>query len=193
MKLLLRENISNLGIIGDVVDVKPGYARNYLIPQGKATAPTEANIKAVEADKARYLEQLAEQRKELEIRAKAVDGKEITISSRANEEGHLYGSIGPAQIAAALAEEKVFVNAQEIVLPEPIRQLDKYDVEIRFAENVQATIHVWVVPIRDEEAAIAAEAGLPVGDANVPPTEQGDTDADETAPPAEEQPAEKTE
>jgi len=193
MKVLLRENISKLGTIGDVVDVKPGYARNYLIPQGKAAAPTEANLKAVEADKARYLEQLAEQRKELEIRAKAVDGKEITISSRANEEGHLYGSIGPAQIAAALAEEKIFVNAQEIVLPEPIRQLDKYDVEIRFAENVQATIHVWVVPIRDEEAAIAAEAGLPVGDANAPAAGQGDTGADATAPPAEEQPAEKTE
>ncbi|MCD4823958.1 MAG: 50S ribosomal protein L9 [Phycisphaerae bacterium] len=161
MKVLLRQNVRKLGHIGDVVDVKNGYARNYLIPQGLGTAPTDANIKAVEAAKARYLEELAKERKELEIRAAAVSGTEITIAARANEEGHLYGSVGPAQIAAALAEVDVFVNADEVILPEPIRTLDKYDVQIEFDEEIRATIHVWVVPLRgefdEEEAAETPE------------------------------------
>ncbi len=151
MKVLLRKNVSKLGIIGDVVEVKNGYGRNYLVPHGIGIEPTEANIKAVEADKARYLEELAKQRAALEERAKAVDGKEITITSRANEEGHLYGSVGPAQIVAVLAEEKLFVNEEEIVLAEPIRQLDKYNVDVKFSEDVLATITVWVVPLRETE------------------------------------------
>ncbi len=150
MKVLLRKNISKLGIIGDVVETKRGYARNYLIPQGLAIAPTEANIKAVEADKARYLEEVAKERAALEARAKLVDGKEITITSRANAEGHLYGSVGPAQIVTALAEANLFVNEKEIAMVEPIRTLDKYDVELHFGEDVKATIVVWIVPLREE-------------------------------------------
>lgn len=151
MKVLLRKNINKLGIIGDVVEVKNGYGRNYLVPQGLGVEPTEANIKAVEADKARYLEELAKQRVALEERAKAVDGKEITITSRANEEGHLYGSVGPAQIVALLAEENLFVNEEEIILAEPIRQLDKYDIAIKFSDDIKATITVWIVPLREVE------------------------------------------
>ena len=145
MKVLLRKNVSKLGIIGDVVEVKNGYGRNYLVPQGIGVQPTEANIKAVEADKARYLEELAKERAAIQERAKAVDGKEITITSRANEEGHLYGSVGPAQIVAILAEENLFVNEEEIVLAEPIRQLDKYDVGVKFSDDIQAKITVWIV------------------------------------------------
>jgi large subunit ribosomal protein L9 len=150
MKVLLRRNVSNLGIIGEVVDVKPGYARNYLVPQGLAIQPTEGNLKRVEAEKAAYLAELAEQRKELEAQAKLVDGKEVTIQARANEEGHLYGSVGPAQITAALAEQNVFVEQNHIKLDEPIRQLDKYEVTVDFGEEVTATVTVWVVPIRSE-------------------------------------------
>ncbi|MCE5328202.1 MAG: 50S ribosomal protein L9 [Planctomycetaceae bacterium] len=153
MKLLLKKNVSNLGIIGEVVNVKVGYARNFLVPRGLAVEPTEANLKAVEADKQRYLEELAKERAAYEAKARLVQGKEITISARANEEGHLYGSIGPAQIAEALAAEKAFVDAENIVMAEPIRKLDKYDVSIKFPHDVTATIHVWVVPIREEEPA----------------------------------------
>jgi len=150
MKVLLRSNIRNLGQIGDVVEVKPGYARNYLLPQRLAVEPTEANVREVEARKAEYLAELARQRQEIEARAQAVSGKEITISARANEEGHLYGSVGPAQISATLAEEGLFVEPSEVHMDQPIRQLDKYDVELRFEQDVTATIHVWVVPVRDE-------------------------------------------
>lgn len=149
MKVLLRKNMPKLGSIGDVVNVKPGYARNYLLPQGMAVEPSPANLKAVEVEKQRHLEQLAKLREEMQAKAKAVAGKELTITARANEEGHLYGSIGPAQIVAALSDEKIFVEAENIKLDEPIRQLDKYDVEVRFAEDITATIHVWVVPAHE--------------------------------------------
>ena len=152
MKVLLKRNVPELGKVGDLVDVKPGYARNYLLPQLMAVAPTEENIRAVEADKAQYLQELARQQEQIEARAAVLQGKEITISVRANEEGQLYGSIGPAQIAAALAEQEFFVEPENIVLDEPIRRLDKYDLEVRFTEGVSATIHVWVVPNRDGQA-----------------------------------------
>lgn len=147
MKVLLRENVRNLGQIGEVVEVKPGYARNYLLPQGLAFQPTAANLRAVEADKQRYLEELARRRQELETLAKELDGREVTISARANEEGHLYGSVGPAQICAALAEQNAFVEPEWVQLDHPIRQLDKYDVTIEVGEDVTATVHVWVVAL----------------------------------------------
>jgi len=159
MKVLLRRNVSKLGKIGEVVDVKPGYARNYLLPMSLAVAPTEANLKAVESEKKAYLEELAKLKAELAAKAAVVQGKEITISARANEEGLLYGSVGPAQISSALADEKIFIDAQYIVMSEPIRKLDRYDVQLRFGEEVSATIHVWVVPVREAgEEAPAAEA-----------------------------------
>ena len=154
MKVLLRRNVLNLGKIGEVVEVKPGYARNFLLPQLLAIAPSEANLKAVEAEKADYLKELARLKSELEAKAAVVQGKEVTIPARANEEGHLYGSVGPAQIVAALAAENVFIEAEYIVMAEPIRTLDKYDIKVRFSEDVIATIHVWITPIKDaaEEA-----------------------------------------
>lgn len=150
MKVLLKQTVSKLGQIGDVVEVKPGYARNYLLPCGLATEPTQANLRAIEEAKQKYLQELARQRKEIEARAAVLNGKEVTIAARANEEGHLYGSVGPAQVAAALAEEGAFIEPENVVLDEPIRQLDKYDVALRLADDVHATVHVWVVRAREE-------------------------------------------
>lgn len=150
MKVMLKKTVAKLGTIGDVVEVKPGYARNYLLPLGLAAEPTEANIRAIEAEKLRFQEQAAANQEAQEARAAAIRGKEITISARANEEGQLYGSIGPAQIAAALAAEDVFVEPEHIVLDEPIRKLDKYDVTVRFAKDITTEIYVWVVPTHDE-------------------------------------------
>ncbi len=161
MKVLLRKNVPHLGKIGEVVDVKPGYARNYLVPQRLAVEPTEGNLKAIEAEKAAYLAELAKQHAEIEAKAALVAGKEVTIACRANEEGHLYGSVGPAQVSAALAETGVFVEAEYIQIDTPIQQLDKYDVKIRFSEEVSATVHVWVVPVRE---ANIDEADVPAGD-----------------------------
>ena len=170
MKVLLRRNVQKLGRIGDLIDVKAGYARNYLIPQGLATQPTAANIKAVEAEREKYLADLAARRADLEARASQLQGKEITIAARANPEGHLYGSVGPAQIVASLAEENIFIGEEEVELDDAIRQLDKYDVTARFAEDVTAVFHVWVVPIHEE----------------------GDEESPDEAPPAETEESDET-
>ena len=177
MKVLLRRNVPNLGRIGEIVEVKPGYARNFLLPQRLAFEPSAANLRTVDAEKQRYLQELAKERAALVARAEIVQGKEVTISARANEQGHLYGSVGPAQIAAALAAEGVFVESEYVAMDQPIRQLDKYDVTLRFAEDVTATVHVWVVP--SQEAP----------DAEAPPE---DAEAAGTSPPEEPQePAEQ--
>jgi len=148
MKVLLRRRIRKLGTIGDIVEVKPGYARNYLLPQNKAVLATPENRRMLE--KAKYLAELAKEKEELQVRADFLSGKEITITSRANDSGHLYGSIGPAQIAYAMNEMDLPVLPDEVILPEPIRQLDKYDITIELDDDVTATMHVWVVPVRED-------------------------------------------
>lgn len=161
MKVLLRRNVPKLGKIGELVDVKPGYARNFLLPHRLAVEPNESNVRAVEMEKQRYLEELAKMRGELQARAQLLVGKEITIRARANEEGLLYGSIGPAQIVATLAEQNLFVEVEHVELDTAIRKLDKYAVTIRFADDISTEITLWVVPIHDETGASAPEAPAP--------------------------------
>ena len=151
MKVLLQKNIQNVGKIGDIVEVKAGYARNYLLPQGLAVHPSAVNLRAVEAAKQAYLEELAKIRTELEAKAAVVDGREVAISARANEEGHLYGSIGPAQISAALAERNVFVDAAYVALAEPVRQLGEYDVAVKFADDLSATVRLKVLRLGEDQ------------------------------------------
>jgi len=184
MKVLLRRNIIKLGHIGEVVEVRNGYARNYLLPQGLAMVPTAGNIKAIEAEKAAYLAQVARERAELEARAKLIEGKEVTVVARANEEGHLYGSVGPAQVAAAADREGLVIEAEHIVLDEPIRNLDKYEVTVRFAEGVEAKIGVWVVPPKEEADVSDDDAPGPGEDDDAPggsADEDADADADADA------------
>ncbi len=151
MKLLLRANVPKLGVIGDVVTVKAGYARNYLVPYGLGVEPTPANLKQIEEQKQANLIELAKLKAEIQARAAVVNGKEITLSCRANKQGHLYGSVGPAQIVEALAADGLYVEEENILLDEPIRTLDKYEVKLGFGEDVTAKIAVWVVPIREED------------------------------------------
>lgn len=160
MKVLLRANVPNVGMIGEVVEVKTGFARNYLLPQRLAVEPTPGNLKRIEAEKQEYLARLAKLKAEIEARARLVDGKEVTIAARANEEGQLYGSIGPAQIVEALAKENLHVEEKNVVMAEPIRQLEKYEVSLNFGEEITAKISVWVVPIQDAttEAPASADA-----------------------------------
>lgn len=181
MKVLLRRNVRKLGQIGQIVEVTAGYARNYLLPQRLAVVPSRTNVKAVETEKQAYMEELARQRVELEARAKLLEGKEFTITARANEEGHLYGSVGPAQIAAAVVKDGFDVQAQAIALEEPIRKLDKYEVAVQFAEGVTAKIVVWVVPPREEAAPQPAEAEA-ASEGQEPPVAQAPDQATPTRP-----------
>jgi len=183
MKVLLRRNIIKLGHIGEVVEVRSGYARNYLLPQGLAMVPTAINVKAIEAEKAAYLAEVARERAELEARAKLIEGKEVTVVARANEEGHLYGSVGPAQIASAADREGLLIEAEHIVLDEPIRKLDRYEVTVRFAEGVEAKIGVWVVPPKDD--ADGLDDDEQPGEPEDEPAEPADGDEDGGAPDAD--------
>ena len=171
MKVLLRRNVHSLGMIGDVVEVKPGYARNYLLPEGMAVKPTRGNLKAVEAEKKEYLAEVAKQRAEMEAKAAAIQDRQAVITTRANPEGHLYGSVGPAQIVAAFAEQGVFLEPANIVMDSPIRQLGSYDVTVRFAPDIKAVIHLAVNPAEGDIPAAAA----PVTDAQkaIEPDAQG--------------------
>lgn len=145
MKLLLTQDVDKLGMVGDVVDVKEGYARNYLLPVGIAVEPTPANLKAIAAARAKAAEARAQLEKVRRQTAERLANIEVTIKAAANEEGHLYGSVGPREIAAALRAEGHSVDAHHVQLHEPIRHLDNIPVEVRFAEDIRAEIKVWVV------------------------------------------------
>ncbi len=150
MKLLLCKNVMKLGIVGDIVDVRPGYGRNYLVPYGLATEPTETNIRAL-ADARKVAEQeRAHQRAQLEALAAKLQDVEVTIRAKANEQGHLYGSVGPKEIAEALIEEHHYVDADQVVLSEHIKQLDNVTVDVRLAEDLRASVKVWVVREKED-------------------------------------------
>ena len=157
MKLLLCKNVDKLGIVGDVVEVTAGYARNYLLPHGIATEPTEANMRALaEARRAAELER-ARKRTELEQLAERLEGIEVTIRARANEEGVLYGSVGARDIVEALADEGYYIQSEQVALERPIRHLDTVAVDIRLAEDLGSAVKVWVVPDKTDKEDHPAE------------------------------------
>ncbi len=145
MKVLLLKDVPKLGYLGDVVDVKPGYARNYLLPYHIATWPTEENIQAIAEEKKRAAEERARRLAEFKRIAEQVNEQSVTIEANANEDGTLYGSVGAKEIAEALQAAGHPVLPEHIRLDHPIRELDNRTVELEFAEGVTATVKVWVV------------------------------------------------
>lgn len=146
MKVLLKENIHRLGKIGDIVEVADGYARNYLLPQGKAVLPTEENIRRIEKEKERMLAKLAKEKEEFEALASKIQELSITISMKASEEGHLYGSVNPQVISRYLEEEEgIKVKEQWILLDEPIKEVGRYQVTFKFPHEIVFETNVWVV------------------------------------------------
>ncbi|MEK6799103.1 MAG: 50S ribosomal protein L9 [Planctomycetota bacterium] len=172
MKLLLCKNVSNLGIVGDVVDVSAGYGRNYLLPQRMATDPTEANMRRLKEARRQAEEELALQRKQLESLAQRITGVEVTIPARANEEGVLYGSVGKREIARALADEGHPILPEHVVLHDPIRRIDTVTVEIRLASDLHSEVKVWVV--REKSAEEEAQEASGQGGTEAGGDEQGD-------------------
>src|SRR4030042_573661 len=122
MKVLLCEDIKKLGWFGDIVEVNDGYARNYLLPQGLAKVASKDSIRSIADEKAKRAEQRIEEIKRLEEAAKAVDGAEAVIAAKANEQGHLYGSVTAEQIAANLREQGFQVANEVVYLPEHIKE-----------------------------------------------------------------------
>jgi large subunit ribosomal protein L9 len=145
MKVLLCEDVKNLGWLGDIVDVTAGYARNYLLPKGLAKPATEANVKALAREKAKRSEQRVKGRKRLEETAAAVEGAEAVLAAKANEQGVLFGSIGPRDIAANLREQGFAVADDYVHLEENIKNVGASQVTLKFAEDLNATVNVVVV------------------------------------------------
>jgi len=145
MKVLLCEDIEKLGWLGDVVEVNEGYARNYLLPQGLAKVATEANIKAIAAERAKRAEQRIQERKRLEKAAAAVQGAEAVLAAKANEQGVLFGSVTASQIASNLRAQGFEVADEVVHLPEHIKQVGTHTVALKFAEDLNVTVNVVVV------------------------------------------------
>ena len=146
MKVLLCEDVKKLGWLGDIVETSEGYARNYLLPQGRAVVATEANIRAIAREKAGRAEQRIRERQRFEEAAKAVQGAEAVIAAKANEQGSLFGSITEQQIAANLRAQGFEVADEVVQLPEHIKCVGTHEVILKFAEDLTAKVSVVVVP-----------------------------------------------
>lgn len=145
MKVILVENLKSLGTIGQVVEVKPGFARNYLIPQGIAMEVTADSYKRIEELKRK--EQKANEKKKkdaADIREK-IEKLSVTITTEAKDDDEIYGSITEAQICKALSAEGVDVTKDQLTLSEPIKKIGAYSVEVLVHPEVQASLRVWVV------------------------------------------------
>jgi large subunit ribosomal protein L9 len=145
MQVILRERLDHLGNAGEVVDVKAGYARNYLIPQGLAYEATAGNVRRIESERARTQQKEAATAAEARERAKEIEGVSLTFHARAGQEGKLFGSITSGDIAEKLAEQGVVVDRRSIELEEPIKALGVTSVPIRLHPQVHPEIKVWVI------------------------------------------------
>lgn len=146
MNVILLENVENLGSIGDLVKVKPGYGRNYLLPQGKAALATPENMKEIEARRAELEKAAAEELAAAKKRAGAIEGMELVIQANAGPEGKLFGSVGPIDIADAFEKVQLEVERSEVRMPEgPIQELGEFAVGVHLHPEVDVEITVRVV------------------------------------------------
>lgn len=146
MELILLQKVRNLGALGDKVDVKPGYGRNFLLPQGKAVRANAANIAAFETRRAEYEAKADTQLGDAQARLAKLAGASVTIPAHSSAEGKLFGSVGPRDIAEALAVAGFVVNKGEVILGEgPLRNTGEYDVALHLHADVHTTVKVIVV------------------------------------------------
>lgn len=151
IQLLLVQSVDHLGKQGDVVEVKRGYAMNYLLPQGLATIATDHHKRMIEKHRARLQE--IQNRRLAGLRAMAQDlGRQsVTIEANANDEGHLYGSVGQVDITNALKKVNIHITPDQVRLQGPLKELGLYTVKIHLGQEVEAELKVWVVPTVGEE------------------------------------------
>ena len=152
MEIILKETIDTLGQEGEIVKVKPGYARNYLFPTRKAVPVNKENLARLEKEKAAIAARLATQQAEARGLAERLEGKTVVISKRAGDENRLFGSVTTADIAAVLETQGIVIDRKIIVLSEPIEMLGEDRVQVRAGYQTTAQVLVQVVP---EEAATA--------------------------------------
>ena len=146
MNVILLDNVENLGNIGDMVKVKPGYGRNFLIPHGKAALATPENMKAIEKRRAELEKAAAEDTAAAKLRLDSITGTELVISANAGSEDKLFGSVGPIDIVDALEKIQIQVERSEVRMPDgPIHELGEYQIGIHLHSEINAEIVVRVV------------------------------------------------
>jgi large subunit ribosomal protein L9 len=146
IELLLIHNVEHLGKQGDVVEVKRGYAANYLLPQGLATVATEHHKRMVEKHRAKLDEIARERLAGLRSLLAELARTSVTIEANANDEGHLYGSVGAPEISRSLKQQDLMVSPDQLVLQGPLKEVGLYTVKVRLAAEVEGDLKVWVVP-----------------------------------------------
>jgi large subunit ribosomal protein L9 len=158
IQLLLIQTVSHLGKQGDVVEVRPGYAYNYLLPQGLATIASPHHLRMIEKHKSRLAEIEKSRLADLRILAKEIERQSLTIEANANDEGHLYGSVGAPEIVGALKQHNFNITTDQVKLEGPLRELGLYTVKIHLHAQIDAELKVWVVPtVTAEEEAKPAK------------------------------------
>lgn len=145
VQVILREDVPNLGKSGEIVRVKPGFARNYLIPQDLAVLATSKNVAKIEHDRALIAAEKTKARKDSESLAERLASASVTIQKNVGAEDKLFGSVTAKEIEAALALEGIRIDKRRIALAEPIRALGVHEVPVKLGNDVTATVKVWVV------------------------------------------------
>lgn len=152
IELLLIQEIEHLGKPGDVVEVKRGYAQNYLLPQGLATIATPHHKRMVDKHKAKLAEIQRARMAGLRALADEIGKQSVTIEANANDEGHLYGSVGATEIVAALKRNNITITPDQVRLEGPLKELGLYTVKVHVAPEIDGELKVWVVPTVGEGA-----------------------------------------
>lgn len=149
MEVILTQDIEHLGSAGEVVTVKNGYGRNYLLPQGLAIAATRRNKAKLEHDRATIERRVAKQRADAQAIADRLNGMTLKFERRVGEDDKLFGSVTSRDIADQLAVAGIEIDHRKIVLPEPIKSLGKFEVPVKVGSGVEATLKFWVVAQAD--------------------------------------------
>ena len=151
IELLLIQSVDHLGKQGEVVTVRRGYAMNYLLPQGLATIATEHHKRMVDKHKARLQEIQNQRLAGLRQLAEQLGKQSVTIEANANDEGHLYGSVGPTEIVNALKKLEHTITADQVRLKGPLKELGLYTVKIHLGHEIESDLKVWVVPMVSDD------------------------------------------
>lgn len=146
IELLLIQNVDNVGKQGEVIEVRPGHANNFLLPQGLAIVATEHHKRMVEKHKAKLKEIEKSRLSGLQALADNIAQQSITIEANANDEGHLYGSVGAPEIVGALKANEVTVTEDQVRLQGPLKELGLYTVKVHLHQEIECDLKVWVVP-----------------------------------------------
>lgn len=146
MQLVLIEDVAHLGKQGELVEVKPGYGRNYLVPRGLATVPTEHNLRLLQRYKERVQQATEARIADLRVLAEQIQRTNVTVEVNANEEGHLYGSVGPQEVATGLRARNLLVEPAMVRMETPIKELGLYEVNLNLGYDIEAKVKVLVKP-----------------------------------------------